>query len=78
MAACKPGFQRKNIDLEQSVIDALSKQAIDTGNKNFKRYAELLLTAQANKKTVDALKQFTMSEDEINLSNYNRILKSKS
>ena len=48
---------RKNIDLEQSVIDALAKQAIDTGNKNFKRYVELLLVAQAGRDLTQVLKQ---------------------
>lgn len=44
------GKHRKNIDLEQWVIDALSIQAIQSGNKNFKKHVEKVLSEIAGKK----------------------------
>lgn len=41
--------KRKNIDLEQTIIDALSIQAIKAGNKNFKNHVEKILAEQAGK-----------------------------
>lgn len=38
---------RKSIDLEQSIIDALSIQAIKTGNRNFKQHVEKILIEHA-------------------------------
>lgn len=38
---------RKLIDLDDKVVEELSIQAIKTGHKNFKRYAEHVLRIQA-------------------------------
>lgn len=39
--------QRKLIDLDDKVVEALSIQAIKSGHKNFKRYVEHVLRVQA-------------------------------
>ena len=39
--------KQKIIELEQSIIDLLAIQAIQKGFKNFKKYAEHLLTEQS-------------------------------
>ncbi len=53
----QPGEVRKAIDLEERIIEALQIQAIKTGNRNFKQYAELVLRAQASKDMVQVLEE---------------------
>ena len=57
MSEPKPGFTKKAIFLEDKIIQKLQIQAIQTGNRNFKQYAELVLRAQADKDLVQVLKE---------------------
>lgn len=40
-------MKRKLIDLPQTVVDAISILAIQSGKKNFKNYVEFILTEHA-------------------------------
>jgi len=59
MTNLKINQTRKAVDLDQKIIDLLAVQAIELGHRNFKNYAELLLTAQAYKTTIDQLKNLS-------------------
>lgn len=40
--------ERREVHLDSKTVELLQIQAIQTGHKNLKRYAEYLLTKQAN------------------------------